>query len=44
MSFQITAPCFLTFYCSDQPVLFFQGLKFFVLNTSLFTFYSTAHV
>ena len=34
MSFHITAPCFLTFYRSDQSLLPFK-FKIFVLNTSL---------
>ena len=40
MSFHITAPCFLTFYCSDQSLLPFY-IQNFALNTSLFTFYAT---
>ena len=43
MSFQniqlATAPYFLTFCSSDQSLLLFK-FNFFVLNTSLFTFYS----
>ena len=34
MSFYNTAPCFLTFYRSDQSLLPFK-FKIFVLNTSL---------
>ena len=37
MSFHNTAPCFLTFVVVINP----YSLKFFVLNTSLFTFYAT---
>ena len=40
MSFHNTAPCFLTFYRSNQSLLPFK-FKIFVLNTSLFTFYAT---
>ena len=40
MSFHNTAPCFLTFYRSDQSLLPFK-FKIFVLNTSLFTFNAT---
>ena len=40
MSFHNTAPCFLTFYHSNQSLLLFK-FKIFVLNTSLFTFYAT---
>ena len=35
-----SASCFLTFYRSDQSLLLFK-FKIFVLNTSLFTFYTT---
>ena len=38
MSFHNTAPCFLTFYHSDQSLYSFFKFKIFVLNTSLFTF------
>ena len=34
MSFHNTAPCFLTFYRSDQSLLLFK-FKIFVLNTSI---------
>ena len=37
MSLHNTAPCFLTFYRSDQSLLPFK-FKLFVLNTCLFTF------
>ena len=37
MSFQNTAPCFLTFYHSYQSLLLFE-IQIFVLNTSVFTF------
>ena len=40
VSFQITAPCFLTFGSSDQFLLYFK-FKIFVLHTSLLTFYIT---
>ena len=40
VSFQITAPRFLTFGSSDQFLLYFK-FKIFVLHTSLFTFYIT---
>ena len=40
MSFHNTAPCFLTFYRSDQILFPFQ-IQNFCLNTSLFTFYVT---
>ena len=40
MSFQNTAPCFLTFYHSDQSLLLFY-IQNFILNINLFTFYIT---
>ena len=40
VSFQITAPRFLTFGSSDQFLLYFK-FKIFVLHTNLFTFYIT---
>ena len=40
MSFHNIAPCSLTFYRSDQSLLLFK-FNFFVLNTGLFTFYTT---
>ena len=41
MSFHNSAPCFLTFYrIVINPYSPFK-FKFFVLNTSLFTFYAT---
>ena len=37
MSFHNTAPCFLTFYHTDQSLLYFK-FKIFILNTSLLFF------
>ena len=43
MSFHNTAPCFLTFYHSDQSLLSFK-FKIFVLNTSMINIAHETHI